>query len=160
MRHYSSFLPNKVSAIVWGLSNSGKTNVLFNLRFNPNEVKFSNAFIFSKSLYQLKYMFLENVLGNKNEIGYFHGQWKCHPSKWSKIEFYNNFWQNTLEKHSNISNFFSIWCHNNLFYLGQKYSRMMKQLVPVITSNFWCFSRRMISFMTHLQWSCEHWYSV
>jgi len=49
-------------------SNCGKTNVLINLLESPHGICFEN--VYSKSLQQPKYQYLENLLAPK-EIGYF-----------------------------------------------------------------------------------------
>lgn len=133
MRRHSSLLPDTVRSIVCGPSNSGKTNVLFNLLFNPNGLKFANVYVFSKSLQQPKYKFLENVLGNTKEIGYYtfsDNDSVINPSEAepNSIMVFDDI---ACEKHDNIRNYFTMGRHNNIdsFYLGQTYSRIPKQLI-------------------------------
>jgi len=59
----------KHSAIVCDSSNCGKINVLISLLENPQGVRFKN--VYSKSLQQPKYQYLENLLSSIDEIGYF-----------------------------------------------------------------------------------------
>ncbi|KAG5324087.1 YMD3 protein, partial [Pseudoatta argentina] len=52
-------------------SNCGKTNVLISLLESPNGVRFENVYVYSKSLQQPKYRYLENLFTPIDEIGYF-----------------------------------------------------------------------------------------
>ena len=65
---HGSLLPDSVRCIIAGPSNCGKTNILFNLLFDPNGLRFENIYVFSKSLYQPKYKFLASTM--PKEIGY------------------------------------------------------------------------------------------
>ena len=60
--NHSKLLPNGIRCIIAGPSNSGKTNLLFNLLLHPNGLKYENIYIYSTSLFQPRYVFLENVL--------------------------------------------------------------------------------------------------
>ncbi|KYM80429.1 hypothetical protein ALC53_09127 [Atta colombica] len=51
-------------------SNCGKTNILINLLKSPHGIRFENVYVYSKSLQQPKYQYLENLLAPK-EISYF-----------------------------------------------------------------------------------------
>jgi len=48
--------------LVVGPSNCGKTNVMLSLIESPNGLKFENIYVFSKSLYQPKYEYLEKLI--------------------------------------------------------------------------------------------------
>ena len=71
MRRHGTMLPNTIRAIVCGPSNCGKTNVLISLLESPHGVRFENVYVYSKSLQQPKYRYLENLLTSIDEIGYF-----------------------------------------------------------------------------------------
>jgi len=70
-RKHDAMLPNTIRAIVCGLSNCGKTNVLVNLLESLHGVRFENVYMYSKSLQQPKYRYMENLLSSIDEIGYF-----------------------------------------------------------------------------------------
>lgn len=57
LRH-SSLLPNSIRALIVGPSNCGKTNVMIGLLESPNGLKFENVYLYSKSLFQPKYQYL------------------------------------------------------------------------------------------------------
>ncbi|KYN29961.1 hypothetical protein ALC57_00577 [Trachymyrmex cornetzi] len=61
-RKHGEMLPNTIRAIICGPSNCGKTNVLISLLESPNGVRFENVYVYSKSLQQPKYQYLENFL--------------------------------------------------------------------------------------------------
>lgn len=124
-------LPNTIRCLITGPSNSGKTNVLFNLIFDRNGLRFENIYVFSKSLYQPKYQFLKKVL--PKEIGYFpydDNSVVTHPSdaKPNSVMIFDDI---CCEKHDNIRSYFTMGRHNNIdtFYLGQTYSKIPKQLI-------------------------------
>lgn len=126
-RHGPLF-PKSIRAIVSGPSGSGKTNTLLNLICDPNGLKFENIYVFSKSLYQPKYQFLEKVL--PEEIGYFpfddNTELLCPASlKPYSIVIFDDI---SGEKHDRIRDYFCMGRHNDIdtFYLGQSYSRIPK----------------------------------
>jgi len=69
-RKHGAMLPSTIRAIVCGPSNC-KTNVLISLLESPHGVHFENVYVYSKSLQQPKYRYLENLLTSIDEIGYF-----------------------------------------------------------------------------------------
>jgi len=124
-------LPDSIRSIICGPSSSGKTNVLFNLLFSPNGLRFENIYVFSKSLYQPKYKFLKRVM--PKEVGYYEfddNELVVHPNeaKPNSIMIFDDI---SCEKHNNIRSYFTMGRHNNIdiFYLGQTYSAIPKQLV-------------------------------
>jgi len=70
-RKHDAILPTTIRAIICGPSNCGKTNVLINLLESPHGVRFANVYVYSKSLQQLKYQYLENLLSSIDKICYF-----------------------------------------------------------------------------------------
>ena len=68
---HSKLLPNSIRCIISGPSSCGKTAVLLSLITDPNGLRFENIYIYSKSLYQAKYQFLEKVLQNVKGVGYY-----------------------------------------------------------------------------------------
>lgn len=131
-KRHSPLLPNTITCIVCGPSNCGKTNVVFNLLFEPHGLKFANIYVFSKSLHQPKYKLLESVFENSG-IGYF--QFSDSDSVITPDEAESDsvmlFDDIACEKHDNIRSYFTMGRHKNIdsFYLGQTYSKIPKQLV-------------------------------
>ena len=70
-RRHGSMLPNTIRCLICGPSNCGKTNVLMSLLESPHGVRFENVYVYSKSLQQPKYQYLENLLTPIDEIVYF-----------------------------------------------------------------------------------------
>ena len=68
---HGSMLPNTIRCITCGPSNCGKTNVLMSMLESPHGLYFENVYVYSKSLQQLKYQYLEKLLAPIDEIGYF-----------------------------------------------------------------------------------------
>lgn len=129
---HSSLLPNSIRCIISGPSNCGKTNVVFNLLFDPNGLRFANVYVFSKSLHQPKYKLLEKVL-EESGIGYFSytdNESVIDPSE-AEPDSVMIFDDIACEKHDNIRKYFTMGRHRGVdsFYLGQTYSRIPKQLV-------------------------------
>lgn len=130
-KRHGPLLPNTIRCIICGPSNCGKTNVLFNLLFDPNGIKFKNVYVFSKSLYQPKYMFLAKTM--PKEVGYFAFDENSQvplPSdaKTNSIMIFDDI---ACERHDNIRSYFTMGRHKGIdtFYLGQTYSRIPKQLI-------------------------------
>lgn len=132
-RKHGELLPNHVRCIMCGPSNSGKTNVMLNLLFNPNGLKFKNVYVFSKSLYQPKYKLMESVLTTTPGVGYFpfsENDQVVHPNevKQHSVMIFDDV---ACEKQDNIRNYFTMGRHRDVdtFYLCQTYSRIPKHLV-------------------------------
>lgn len=69
-RRHSELLPNNLRCIIAGPSGCGKTNLLISLIESENGVKFENLYIYSKTLEQDKYRYLQKVLDPIKEIGF------------------------------------------------------------------------------------------
>ena len=67
---HGPLLPNTIRCIICGSSNYGKTNALISLIESPHDVRFENVYVYSKSLFQPKYQYLEELLESINGIGY------------------------------------------------------------------------------------------
>lgn len=132
-KRHGKLLPDTIRCIICGPSNCGKTNLLFNLLFSPEGLKFENIYIFSKSLYQEKYKFLSCVLESLPGIGYFtfSDNNEVPPPSEVKPNSIMVFDDVACEKQVNIKNYFSMGRHNNVdtFYICQTYSYAPKQLV-------------------------------
>lgn len=70
-RRHSTLLPNNLRCIISGPSNCGKTNLLISLIESKHGIKFENLYLYSKTLGQDKYKYLENMLAPVKGIGYY-----------------------------------------------------------------------------------------
>ena len=132
-KRHGELLPNTIRAIFAGPSNCGKTNALFTLLLNPNGLHFENVYIYSKSLNQPKYKFLNTLLNNVEGVGYFpynDHEGVISPSD-AKINSVMIFDDVACEKQDHIRSFFCMGRHNLIdsFYLCQTYTRVPKHLV-------------------------------
>jgi len=133
IRMHGKLLPSNIRCIICGPSNCGKTNVMLNFLFSPDGLQFNNVYLFSKSLFQQKYKFLECVMKNIDEIGFFmfsDNDEVPHPTeiKPNSIMIFDDV---ACEKQKHIKDYFSMGRHNNVdsFYICQTYSYIPKQLV-------------------------------
>lgn len=69
-RRHSEILPNNLRCIIAGPSGCGKTNLLISLIESENGIKFENLYLYSKTLEQDKYKYLERILMPIKGIGY------------------------------------------------------------------------------------------
>lgn len=132
-RIHSNLFPNNVRCLIVGPSGAGKTNIMLNLLFDPNGLRFKNVYVFSKSLYQPKYKFLEKVLSDIPEINYYiftENDQVIHPDEATKnsVIIFDDV---VCEKQDNIRNHFTVCRHkqNNVIYLCQTYVRIPKHLI-------------------------------
>lgn len=132
-KRHSNLLPNSIRAVFCGPSNCGKTNALLALILHPNGLRFDNVYIYSKSLKQPKYKFLERILKAVKGVEYY-------PfSEHEEVILPSEARQNSIivfddvacEKQDNIRAFFCMGRHGHVdsFYLCQSYARIPKHLV-------------------------------
>lgn len=70
-KHGIIFGGNSKRALIVGPSDCGKTNILLSLILHPYALRFTNIYIYSKSLNQCKYKYLRSVMQPlTNDIGY------------------------------------------------------------------------------------------
>lgn len=126
------FLLSFRRGIICGLSNFGKENVLFNLLFSPHDLNFENVYVFSKTLCQLKYQFLDQLL-SETHIGYFsfNNNSIVPPPTDALQNSIMIFDDAATEKQDNVRVYFFIYRHQSvdLFNLYQSYYRIPKQLI-------------------------------
>lgn len=132
-RRHGPLLPDSIRAVICGPSNCGKTNALFALITHPNGLRFENIYLYSKSLNQPKYQFLQHLLKSVNGVGYFpfndHEQViKPEDARPNSIMIFDDV---ACEKQDNMRAFFCMGRHANVdcFYLCQTYARVPKHLV-------------------------------
>lgn len=132
-KRHGELLPNSIRAVFCGPSNCGKTNSLLALILSPNGLRFENIYVYSKSLNQPKYKFLEKLLKPLKGIEYF-------PfSENAEVVSPENALPNSIiifddvacEKQNNMRAFFCMGRHKNIdcFYLCQSYAQIPKHLV-------------------------------
>lgn len=132
-RRHGNMLPNTIRGIICGPSNCGKTNVLMSLLESPHGLHFENLYVYSKSLQQPKYRYLENLLASIDEIGYFTF------SNNSEVIPPNDALSNSIfvfddvacHKQETIREYFAMGRHSNVdcFYLCQTYAKIPKHLI-------------------------------
>lgn len=130
---HGNLLPNSIRCIICGPSNCGKSNLMLNLLLNEHGLRFKNIYIFSKTLFQPKYVFLSEVLSSLKDIGYFQftdNDQVVHPNDVlpDSIMIFDDV---SCEKQYQIRNYFTLGRHNGLdtFYLTQTYSQAPKRLI-------------------------------
>lgn len=132
-QRHSELLPNNIRCIICGPSNCGKTNVILSLLESPNGLRFENVYVYSTSLYQPKYVYLQELLSNVEQIGCY--MFSCADSVIPIEEVKPNsvfiFDDVICEKQSNIRQYFCMGRHKNVdcFYLSQSYAHIPKHLI-------------------------------
>lgn len=130
---HSALFPNNIRCIICGPSNCGKTAVMLNLLESPNGLRFENVYVYSKSLYQPKYVYLQKLLSEIKEIGYqmFSRSEDVIPVEEVKTNSVFIFDDVICEKQSNIRQYFCMGRHKNVdsFYLSQSYTHIPKHLI-------------------------------
>jgi hypothetical protein len=133
MRKHGNLLPTSIRAIICGPSNCGKTNVLVSLLESPNGVRFENVYVYSKSLQQPKYRYLENLLAPIEEISYFkfsNNSDVIPPSDAlpNSIFIFDDV---ACDKQDAIREYFAMGRHADVdcFYLCQTYAKIPKHLI-------------------------------
>lgn len=133
-KRHGDLFNNDIRAIIAGPSGSGKTNLVISLIENPNGVCFENIYVYSKSLNQPMYVYLERVLNGIPFIGYrkFDNETENIISpvdtKPNSIFIFDDV---QCTPQSPIRDFFSMGRHRliDTFYLCQTYSHIPKHLV-------------------------------
>lgn len=130
---HSILLPNSIRCIICGPSNCGKTNVLISLLEDPNGLRFENIYLYSLSLYQPKYVYLQHLFSQINEIGFFtfSSNEDVIPPEKAKPNSIFIFDDVITQKQNNIKSYFCMGRHNNIdcFYLSQSYAHIPKHLI-------------------------------
>lgn len=133
MRKHGTLLPNTIRGIICGPSNCGKTNVLISLIESPHGLRFENVYVYSKSLQQPKYQYLENLLSSIDEIGYFtfSNNSDVIPPSEARANSIFVFDDVACDKQDVVREYFAMGRHSNVdcFYLCQTYARIPKHLI-------------------------------
>lgn len=132
-RRHGILLPVTIRAIICGPSNCGKTNLLLSLIESPNGVRFENIYVYSKSLQQAKYQYLQQILSCVPAIGYFtfSNNSDVIPIDESLSNSIFIFDDVACDKQDTIRDYFSMGRHSNIdcFYLCQTYAKIPKHLI-------------------------------
>lgn len=126
-------LPNNIRSIICGPSNCGRTNVIVSLLESPNGLRFENVYIYSKSLFQPKYMYLKTMLSSIKGIGLY--MFSSNDSVISLENVKPNsifiFDDVVCGKQDNIRTYFCMGRHKSVdcFYLSQSYAHIPKHLI-------------------------------
>lgn len=132
-RKHGVLLPNSIRCIICGPSGVGKTNVIVNLLENPNGLKFENVYIYSKSLFQPKYVYLRNLLSSIKGMGVylFSSNDEVIPIDRVKRNSVFIFDDVICDKQNNMRDYFCMGRHKDVdsFYLSQSYAHIPKHLI-------------------------------
>lgn len=132
-KRHGSLLPNIVRCIVCGPSNCGKTNVIIGLLLHKHGLRFNKVYIYSKTLYQPKYTYLErvfNLIPNISLEKYDSNDHilSPHDAQPNSVIIFDDV---VCENQNNIRDYFAMGRHKliDCFYLSQTYSKIPKQLI-------------------------------
>jgi hypothetical protein len=132
-KHGKLFEGSSKRSLVVGPSGCGKTNVIISLIEDPNGLRFTNLYIYSKSLYQPKYEYLRKLFKSLNEIGYFESEDEesIISPKEIKLNSMIVFDDIVCCNQNIVKDYFCFGRHKNVdcFYLCQTYSSIPKQLI-------------------------------
>lgn len=132
-KRHGNLLPNSIRAVFCGPSGCGKTNALLSLIMHPNGLKFDNIYIYSKSLNQPKYRFLEELLKPIPGMEYhaFNDREQVICPDEAKPNSLMIFDDIACEKQDSLKSFFCMGRHKlvDSFYLCQSYAQVPKHLV-------------------------------
>lgn len=130
---HGPLLPNSIRCIICGPSNCGKTNVMFSLLTNPENLRFENLYIFSKSLHQPKYRLLSQIMQSVPEMGFFtydnsEDVPRPEDAKRNSIMIFDDV---ACDSQNRMRAYFSMGRHKDVdcFYLAQSYTRIPKHLL-------------------------------
>lgn len=130
---HGTLLPDTIRCIISGPSNSGKTNLVFNILTDSNGLHFKNVYIFSKSLHQPKYKLLEKILSDVKDVSYFKYNSNDDIIEPQNAKPYSVFIFDDVssENQSMVQKYFTMGRHNYIdsIYIGQTYSKIPKQLI-------------------------------
>lgn len=132
-KRHGVLLPSTIRCIIVGPSNFGKTNVMISLIEHENGLKFENVYIYSRSLYQPKYIYLKELLEPIKGIGYYaynDNESIVRPSEAIPNSLFI-FDDVSCDNQDVIREYFSMGRHNAIdtFYLSQTYAKIPKHLI-------------------------------
>jgi hypothetical protein len=157
-KRHGELLPRNIRSLVCGPSNCGKTCVLINLLLNPDALNYENVYLYSKTLFQEKYVKLKYIYSMVPQIKFYcnddvysekeedlgknrNGILSMSDTKKNSIVIFDDVIC-TKENLKNIREYFCTARHKNIdvFYLHQCYSSVPKQLIRNNTNFLIVFS--------------------
>lgn len=130
---HSTLLPNTIRCVICGPSNCGKTNIMLNLLLHENGLKFRQIYLYSKTAFQPKYVFLQQVMKHvpRAKLFIFNDNKDVISPKDALKNSIMIFDDVACENQINIRNYFAMGRHRQLdcFYLSQTYTKIPKQLI-------------------------------
>lgn len=132
-RKHGPLLPSTIRGLVCGPSNCGKTNIVISLLESPNGIRFENVYVYSKSLHQPKYRYLEELLSSVEDVNYF--PYSNNSDIISTSDALPNsvfiFDDVACDKQDVIREYFAMGRHSKVdcLYLCQSYARIPKHLI-------------------------------
>lgn len=132
-KRHGDLLPNTIRCLICGPSSCGKTNVLISLLESPNGLRFANVYIYSKTIDQSKYKYLEKILAPIKGLGYY--TFSSNDDIISPLDAKPNsimiFDDVICDKQDIIRAYFCMGRHSGVdcFYLAQTYTRIPKHLI-------------------------------
>lgn len=133
LKRHGSLLPDSIRGLFCGPSGCGKTNALISLITHANGLKFENIYVYSKSLNQPKYVFLEELLKPIKGIEYFkfHDREQVISPEHANPNSIMIFDDIACEKQDSLKAYFCMGRHKSVdsFYLCQSYAQVPKHLV-------------------------------
>jgi GTPase SAR1 family protein len=146
---HSALFPRTLRCLIIGPSNCGKANVIISLIEHENRLKFKNVYVYSKSLYQPKYVHLENLLKPIKCIGYYafnNSENIINPSN-ARSDSIFIFDDVACDKQDIIREYFSLGRHNKIdcFYLRQTYAKIPKHLIGDNANTFVIFKQDVLN---------------
>lgn len=130
---HGTLLPNSIRCLICGPSNCGKTNLMIGLLLHENGLRFQNVYVYSKTLFQPKYTFLDNILKLVPGVTFekYHERQEVINPQHANPNSIIIFDDVACENQNNIRDYFAMGRHKNIdsFYLNQTYSKVPKQLI-------------------------------
>lgn len=130
---HGKLFPPSIRCVIVGPSTCGKTNVMISLIEHPNGLKFENVYVYSKSLYQPKYLYLEELLKPIKGVGFYAFKSSENIVEVSKAKPNSIFIFDDIAcaNQDIMREYFSMGRHNHIdaFYLCQTYVKIPKHLI-------------------------------
>ena len=132
-KKHGKLLPDSLRCACVGPSSCGKTSTLLSLLLSPNGLKYAGVYVYSKSIEQPKYKYLESVFSGLKEIPL---HMYSNAEQVIDVDHVKNdsiciFDDVSMEQQNVIRDFFSRSRHRGIdcFYLCQSYASIPKLLI-------------------------------
>lgn len=131
---HGPLLPSSVRCVICGPSACGKTNVMVSLLESPNGLRFENVYVYSKSLRQPKYQYLNKLFASVGEdVRYFAFSENTDvilpaEARPNSIFVFDDV---ACDEQDVMREYFAMGRHSHVdcFYLSQSYARIPKHLI-------------------------------